>query len=130
MVQLCRRQVELIESGDLSTLLKVLAAKQQLLSGLQEVERQLDPFRHEHPDQRKWSSAAERERCARLATESDRMLGEIFQVEQRSAGDLQQRRHDAAQRLQRLHTAHEARGAYLTQPTESHHSQLDLSTDA
>ena len=127
---LSRRQIELIDGGDLGTLLKVLAGKQQLLGDLQTIERGLDPFRGQSPDERHWPDPTERERCARLAAESDRMLGEIFQLEQRSAGGLQQRRDAAAQRLQGLHTAQEARGAYLDEPLARTASQLDLSTES
>lgn len=127
---LSRRQVELIDGGDLGTLLKILAGKQQLLGDLHAIERGLDPFRHQQPDERHWPNPAARERCARLASESDRLLGEIFQLEQRSAGGLQQRRDAAAERLQGLHSAQEARGAYLDQPFDRAFSQLDLSTES
>jgi hypothetical protein len=126
---LSRRQMELIESGDLGTLLQILGGKQQLLGDLNLIERSLDPFRNQNPEQRHWSDPAARERSAQLAAESDLLLGEIFQLEQRSAGGLQQRRDEAAQRLQGLHTAHEARGAYLAQPEASSYRQLDLSTE-
>jgi len=126
---LSRRQMELIDSGDLGTLLKILAGKQQLLGDLNAIERGLDPFRNQHPDERHWSDPAAREQSARLAAESDLLLGEIFQLEQRSAGGLQQRRDEAAQRLHGLHAAHEARGAYLAQPDAVAYRQLDLSTE-
>jgi hypothetical protein len=126
---LSRRQIELIDSGDLGTLLKILSAKQQLLADLQGVERRLDPYRDQQPDQRQWSSPAAREQCAKLANECELLLGEVFQLEQRSAGGLQQRRDEAARKLQGLHSAQEARGAYLAQPVERNYRQLDLSTD-
>lgn len=127
---LSHRQIELIDGGDLGMLLKILAGKQQLLGDLQTIERGLDPFRHQQPEERHWADPATRERCARLASESDRLLGEIFQLEQRSAGGLQQRRDAAAERLQGLHSAQEARGAYLDQPAARTYSKLDLSTES
>ncbi len=129
LAYLSRRQVELIDSGDLGTLLQILAGKQQLLGDLNAIERGLDPFRNQRPEERQWPDPAARERSARLVEESDLLLGEIFQLEQRSAGGLQQRRDEAAQRLQGLHTAHEARGAYLAQPEARTYRQLDLSTE-
>jgi len=100
-----------------------------LLNDLSAIERRLDPFRNQRPEERHWSDPAARQRSARLAAESDLLLGEIFQLEQRSAGGLQQRRDEAAQRLQGLHSAHEARGAYLAQPDARTYRQLDLSTE-
>ena len=82
---LSRRQIELIEHGDLGTLLKVLGAKQQLLTTLQDVERRLDPFRDQQPDQRKWANPESREKYSQLADSSNRLLGEIFQLEKQSA---------------------------------------------
>ncbi len=126
---LSRRQLELIESGDLGTLLQILAGKQQLLTDLNTIERRLDPYRGQRPEDRQWSNQAARDVSARLAAESNLLLGEIFQLEQRSAGGLQRRRDEAADRLHGMHTAHEARGAYLAQPEAAAYRQLDLSTD-
>ena len=124
------RQVELIDAGDMATLLSLLSAKQRLLTKLQDVERRLEPFRDQQPEERVWSNPAEREACARQSAECGRLLGEVFQLEQRSTGNLQKRRDDTARRLLTLHTAHEARGAYTAQPDFPPLRQLDVSTDA
>ncbi|MCA9644068.1 MAG: hypothetical protein KC492_25420, partial [Myxococcales bacterium] len=52
--QVAVRQGELIGQEDVSTLLKLLATKQALLSGLQKLERALEPFRGQDPEDRPW----------------------------------------------------------------------------
>ena len=56
--QLSRRQMDLIGEGDMTGLLSVLNVKQNLLVALQAVERDLDPFRQQDPDQRTWRTVA------------------------------------------------------------------------
>jgi hypothetical protein len=100
------KQRELIDAGDMTQLLGVLAAKQRTITQLQALEQELNPFRADDPDRRAWSSEAERVRCASLAERSARLLEELAAA----------------------HMGSNARGAYAeTQryPTSS----LDLSTD-
>jgi hypothetical protein len=126
---LCRRQFELIEAGDLGALLKVLSSKQRLLGELQSLERALDPFRDQRPEERQWSSLERREACSRDAAEGNRLLKEIFQIEQRSSALLHERRDAAAAGLARLHSAQEACGAYLAGPAVVPASRLDLTSE-
>jgi hypothetical protein len=130
LVYLCRRQLELIDSGDMSLLLKVLSAKQRLLSELQTLERGLDPFRQQQPEDRQWSSPERRDACAADRDESNRSLAQVFQLEQRSSARLAERRDAAAAGMARLHSAHEACGAYLAPPAAATFHRLDLSSDA
>ena len=61
----------------MTDLLKLLAAKQTVLDQLQQVERQLDPFRDEDPEARVWRSPADaplpgtRRRCDAAAGRND-----------------------------------------------------------
>lgn len=127
--QLGRKQLELIEANDLTQLLKLLASKQKILTTLQSHERQMDPFRTQDPESRVWRSAEDRDRCAAAAAQCERLREEIVRAEQVSESRLTFRRDEAASRLQGLHQASQARHAY-TQPMESGHRQLDLSSDA
>ncbi len=126
---LSQRQIDLINMGELGLLMKVLSSKQSLLVELQSIERELDPFRSQAPEERAWSSADERAACARKADEGNRILGEIFQLEQQAGTLLAERRDKAAAGLQHLHTANEARGAYLAAPDAAQFHRLDLTTD-
>jgi hypothetical protein len=120
-----RRQSVLIDAGDLTQLLKLLSAKQRLLSALHTIERALDPFRSEDPEARIWASSAQRSRCAQAATECERLLRAIVEQERESETQMTLRRDEAAARLNGAHSTAEVRHAYVSQRLNTS-SQLDL----
>lgn len=124
-----RRQLELIESGDMTGLLSLLAVKQKSLARLQRIERALDPFRQQDPESRVWRTPEDRQRCAGQAQQCEALLGEIVAQEKHAEGVLVRRRDEAAQRLQGAHFAGQARGAYQGGAAEPI-SQLDLTSES
>jgi hypothetical protein len=122
-----RKQFELVRSGDMGELLDVLAAKQRVLWQLQRVERAMDRFRDQDPDQRQWRSCEQRTLCRVILDQCERLLGEIMSEEKQSEQELLRRRDQAAACLQGSHLAGRARGAYLAEASSSE-PQLDLST--
>ncbi len=72
-----RRQLELIDQGNVSGLLDVLAVKQKPLHDIQRIEKALDPYRGQDPERRQWRSADDRAACARLVEQCDALLAEI-----------------------------------------------------
>ncbi len=121
------RQLELVREGGMSELLDVLAAKQQMLVELQRIERGLDPFRDQDPDARLWRSPDDRRRCAEQLARCEALLAEIVIQEKRSETDLIHRRDEAARRLQGVHTAAQARDAYMARPQQAA-AGLDLTS--
>ena len=111
-----RRQLELIDQRDMTALLDVLAAKQRLLEKLQQIERDLDPFRGQDPERRRWRSVEDRRACTEHLQQCERLLAEIISQEKCSEGALLRRRDEAASRLQDAHLAGQARQAYTAQP--------------
>lgn len=124
-----QRQIEFIEDSDLASLLKVLSAKQHILTLLPPIERQLDPFRDQDPERRPWQLPQQRELCARLAQQCEQTLDEIVGQEKRSETDLIQRRDEAAIQLQGTHSASHARNVYSGELSAAS-GQLDLSSDS
>jgi hypothetical protein len=122
------RQVELIDGGDMTQLLKLLSSKQRLLNGLQAVERQLDPFRRENPASRVWRSPADREACSRQAALCETLLAEVVERERRSESNLIAHRDRVAVELEVAHRAAEAHHAY-DENRLSVSRQLDLSSE-
>jgi hypothetical protein len=123
-----RRQMELIDQGNVTGLLDLLTFKQKPLSDIQRVEKALDPYRTQDPEKRQWPSADERAACARLVEECDKMLKEIV-VQEKCCEELMVRKRDAtALDLQRLRAAGQAHGAYMT-PARVGISQIDLSSE-
>jgi hypothetical protein len=124
-----RRQMELIESDQMSSLLDLLNHKQQVLTKLQQIERELGPFRNQAPESRHWRSEDLRCRCAEELSVCEALLAEIIEREKASERVLVLHRDEAAHRLQGMHRAGRARASYTRPPAESV-SQIDLYSDA
>jgi hypothetical protein len=120
-----RRQLELIDEGDMTALLDVLMTKQRSLEKLQQIERALDPFRSQDPDRRRWRTGEDRRLCTDQLQQCERLLAEIISQEKCSEGALLRRRDEAASRLQSAHLADHARQAYAAQPHRQT-KQIDL----
>lgn len=126
--KLVGEQAARIEADDMTQLLKVLAAKQQMLNTLQTIERQLDPFRGQDPTARTWRSPEDRQRCARLAQRCEAILADVIRREKQGEAQLTQRRDEAAALLQGMHNAGRARGAYRGSDVRDAAS-IDLTSD-
>ena len=109
------RQTGLVTSGDVAALLKVLSAKQHLITRLQEIEQQLKPFYAGDPDKRVWGSPEDRARCAKQANECNVMLEEIVRLEKFGAEKMNDRKNEVAQQLNQVHAAAHVRNAYQQQ---------------
>jgi flagellar biosynthesis/type III secretory pathway chaperone len=107
-----RRQMVLVSSGDISSLLNILAAKQQLIATLQTVEQELRPYYAQDADARTWSSPQERADCGQRVAECNALLEEIVRLEKVGAEKITVRRDEVAQQLQQVHSATQVRGAY------------------
>jgi hypothetical protein len=107
------KQAPLIAAGENADLLRLLAAKQQLLAALQGIERQLTPFRGDDPDERRWSSEAARRRCADDAAACQSLLRELVAMEESDQRDLALRRDETAGQIRSLASAGKVRDAYL-----------------
>lgn len=110
-----RRQAELVNSGEITALLKLLATKQQMIIGLQALEQELKPYYKEEPDARVWHSPTERVQCAQLAQECNALLEEVVSLEKRGAEQMDARKNEVAEQLQQAHAAAHIRNAYQAQ---------------
>ncbi len=126
--ELAERQVRIVSGGEVTKLLALLAAKQQQLAELQDLQRQLAPFRAQAPDARRWPSPAARERARETAAGCDAILSEILRLEKQCESELVDRRDAAAACWQGSQHAAQARTAYL-QPSRPQDAQLDLSSE-
>ncbi|TWT31229.1 FlgN protein [Posidoniimonas corsicana] len=106
------RQGELVGGGDATLLLKLLGAKQTLLTALQQTERALAPFREQDPDARPWPTAEHRAAAAADAAECARLLDAVVQMERTHEQAIAAQRDQVARQLRTAHSAHQAAGAY------------------
>ena len=125
LLELGRQQCALVDAGDMTTLLQVLSVKQQLVGQLTAVERQLDPFRLQVPDDRHWRSPTLRQRCGEQIARAEQLLAGVLTYERQAEQRLQQRRDESAARLSGAHHALNARGAYRDEPQRTT-GQLDI----
>ena len=122
------RQYEFAKADRMTELLDPLAAKQRVLTRLQRIEQELAPFRGQPPNQRRWRASEQREKCARQLQQCETLLEEIIAQEKRSEAELTRRRDDLAKRLQGMHLASQARGAYRAE-SQPPAPRLDLACD-
>jgi hypothetical protein len=127
--ELGERQMTLADGGDMGELLKVLSAKQHLIHLLQGLEAEMEPYRHDDPDQRRWRSPADRARCAEVADRCQQVLDEVLAQEKQSEARLAARRDEVARQLKGAGNAQQARHAYARQAGPKA-GMLDLSSDA
>lgn len=123
------RQLEQIDAGDMSMLMRILSAKQSMLTNLQAIEQALQPFKAEQPESRVWNSQSDRERCRELAAVSQALLAEIVVQEKEAETRLVLQRNDAEHNLRGMHIAAGAKQAYRQDMTFVTNS-LDLSTES
>lgn len=109
---LVQRQLALTMDGEITQLLKVLSAKQQLIGKLRALEKSLAPFQHQDPERRQWRSRKDRAACAERAAACKALLAEIVEAEKTSESRLATRRDEIARQLHATHNAARARGAY------------------
>ncbi|MEX2308494.1 MAG: hypothetical protein WD738_12915 [Pirellulales bacterium] len=106
------RQTDLVTAGDVASLLKLLAAKQELIAALQNLERDLTPYYAEDPERRVWKSPQHRVDCAKRVTECNALLEEIVRLEKIGAEKMTARRNEVADQLHQVHSAAQIRSAY------------------
>ena len=111
---LCENQKETIQADDAERLLRILTAKQKLLSGLERIEQELTPFRDQDPETRPWRSEQEREACRADVQASERLWEGILELETWCGKELEERRQALAERLSAAQAQTNARQAYLS----------------
>ncbi len=124
MRDLGQRQSELISTGEMASLLRLLSAKNQVIAAIQAIEKELDPFHAQDPEQRQWHSSQARVHCAQLAEECRLLLAEVMQMERDNEQKMTVRRDEVANQLQAARASSTARGAYqvhqMTTPQGPH----------
>jgi hypothetical protein len=115
MHKLGMKQAELVASGEVGALLRLLSVKNQLIAALQTIEQQLAPFHAQDPEARIWSSPTARQRCALLIAECQSLLEQIMEMERDSEQKMTERRDQVAHQLQAAQSAGAARRAYQAQ---------------
>lgn len=109
------RQSQMIADGEMAELLRLVAAKQQLIVALQAIERQLAPFHEQDPESRNWESPALRAQCAADAEACRELIQEVMAMEQAGERQMIERRDAVASQLRMAATGSRVRDAYQAQ---------------
>lgn len=109
------RQMQMIAGGEIAELLRLVAAKQQLIVALQAIEQQLQPFHAEAPEARQWESAEARARCAADAEACRVLIQEVMAMEQAGEQQMVERRDLVAAQLRAAASGSRVRDAYQAQ---------------
>jgi hypothetical protein len=113
------RQSQLIANTELSALMTLFVAKQQLITALQKIEAGIAPFHLQDPDDREWESPAARAHCAGLAAQCKELLEEVMATEQENERRMTSRRDEVARQLSSMTSGAQVRQAYERQQASS-----------
>ena len=113
--ELCIRQLRLVSARDSIALLEMFTAKQNLLDQLQSLEKRLDPFREDDPDQREWRQLEDRLACRKIAEANAKLLADVTALEKQALSELEASRDQIANRIDDAHNGARARAAYAAQ---------------
>lgn len=106
------RQSQMIAGGEMAELLRLVAAKQQLIVALQAIEQQLAPFHEQDPDRRQWNSAEARACCAADAEACRLLIQEVMAMERAGERQMIERRDAVAMQLRTVVSGGKVRDAY------------------
>jgi hypothetical protein len=106
------RQARMIAAGEISELLRLAGAKQQLIVALQAIEKQLAPFHEQNPESRVWSSPEARARCAADADVCRTLIDEVMRMEQDGERQMTARRDQVAGQIRAVAVGGRVREAY------------------
>ncbi len=126
LLELARRQKQVIDASDYSQLMALLAQKQRLLGRLDEINRR-------HPDLgRRWEqlrgqgSSPSRSDCEAVISETESILAEILQTEKEGTERLGRRRDDARRQLESIAHGVHVNETYRDNVAPLNHRFLDL----
>jgi hypothetical protein len=112
--ELSIQQFEVMQSDDVSTLLTVLSRKSELLDTLRTLQKDLDPYREQQPEDRHWDSEEERLACRKTFEEIDRLLEELTQMDNQALEQMTKQRDAMASQIAQFATAEAVHNAYAS----------------
>ena len=115
LLQVSEKQLHLVQLGDMTLLLQLLARKQKVLEAFEALERQLDPYRNIEPQDRTWTSEQERLDCDAAIQKGRELLAEILKLDQQSETELAQQKDDTLRQMQKMDTTGKAAAVYAKQ---------------
>ncbi|NOX54382.1 MAG: hypothetical protein GXP27_08040 [Planctomycetes bacterium] len=126
LLEMSRRQFELVQNADYAGLLELLGRKQRLLG-------RLDQLNQSHPDlweqwrqRRDYLPAEARSRCERILKESEDLLAQVLAQEKQGTDLLTAQRDATQQQLETIAQGIQTQEAYRDHLAPATHRRLDV----
>ena len=124
------RQIDAIQGGRMSELMRILSEKQSPLNELSSIAEQLRAASADDPAARQWESQAQREQCRLEQETCERLHLDLLAIEAECEAALQQSRLEVEQEVRRIDGAKQAVTQYSSQDSVSRSGdRLDLASD-
>lgn len=115
LVPISVRQLQIVRSGDMTTLLGFLGQKQRVLDEFEEVEKALRPYRETPPEERIWKNEQERIETHRAMERCTAMLEEILRNDTQSSEEIAVQKIELEERIRRLQQGSQVHSQYAKQ---------------
>jgi len=112
--ELSIQQVEVMQNDDIGMLLSILSRKSEILDTLATLQRDLEPYRDQKPEERQWDSSSDRAECQATFGEIDRLLEELSQMDKSALDQLTSQRDSLASQISHFTTAEVVQNAYAS----------------
>ncbi|MCA9017000.1 MAG: hypothetical protein KDA77_16830 [Planctomycetaceae bacterium] len=126
LLRLSFQQQELINQDDYSGLLDILGKKQRLLGQLDQYKKQLPALWEKWKSDREQLTAAQREACEQILSESEAVLARLLQNEDTSTQCMVDRRDRTKQQIQSLNQGERVGEAYRDSLAPVTHRHLNI----
>jgi len=97
-----QRQLEIVQSGDGTSLLLHLGKRQQLWNEFELLEQQLAPYKGIPPERRVWKSAEERAMTEAALNRCKELMAEMLAYDESSMTQAAAHKDEAAEQLRRI----------------------------
>lgn len=130
LLEISRKQMLAIESGQMSDLMRILSQKQRPLNDLLTIADQLRVAMDDDPERRHWPCTESRQRCRERQNECEQMHLELLAIEAECESTLSSSRQEVQDRLAKVDAGWQAASGYAERPhAASTGGRLDLSSD-
>ena len=115
ILSLSEKQLNLVQLGDTTLLLELLARKQKMFETFETLEQQLDPYRNIEPQDRRWESEQERRDCETAILQCNELLAAVLELDQQSIPEFAQQKDEIQRKLKTMGTSGKAGAVYARQ---------------
>ena len=119
LLELSNKQQTLIDEGEFSDLIELLLRKQTVLDELQAISQTDPPLLEQWKEKRDSLSGTHRQQCEQWLAQSEEVLAELMDLEQRCTSQLQHKRQATQSQLEAVSSTIHLQDAYHHRPINS-----------